>query len=651
MRTRIQTFTRVGGYLALAAVSGCTDGSQGGHAPGGAAAGANSSGGAGGTAAGGAGAANGAGAATTAGVSNGGASAGAGGVDTPGVAPSACAGPLPEEKFGLSSGTTITAPGPYIVLTGTLPRDIAGSPVSSVLVHESARGVRLDRARKLWTFFLAAPGGLFPVTAKANSGASAPELDAQVSVGNATLPSRDVADGTHTVGTWMFSWFTGDTSWECSSAWRPVGGFKSWDGSVEWARGQLLDQLDAHLDAVGLQLDTPSATGTQGYRFTNIVHVLQASRALLEEGVYPPRLFPFLDTAIIADHYQASQGSKLDLSTEAGRAYFYGHANAFYAAAKTAFGSTWETTGAARFHGLPAVATWHSAAMTGVDNAAVLDFKARFSADFGSACYFIAHPNDWRNFDAVDEITQMVGPPTHFLKTGRDVGGFPTINVEAGFWNPTSNTFYLPREGGTHFSEAWASAQAERAAARHVWIDTWNETGEGSGMFAADPLSYTAADKGPCGQFVNTHAESWAAEGRHYIDVTRTQASAWNDAPELDAEPVASDVPATLHVGERRYVTVVMRNTGDAAWHAGAQQLGLTAAAAAGDFHLAGPVDAQEDDLTQRFGGVVRGLPGVFTVLLTAPCTPGKHPLKLQVYDAKQGAFGHEFSQDIDVIP
>jgi len=29
----------------------------------------------------------------------------------------------------------------------------------------------------------------------------------------------------------MFSWFTGDTSWECNSAWRPVGGFKSWDGS------------------------------------------------------------------------------------------------------------------------------------------------------------------------------------------------------------------------------------------------------------------------------------------------------------------------------------------------------------------------------------------------------------------------------------
>ncbi len=94
-----------------------------------------------------------------------------------------------------------------------------------------------------------------------------------------------------------------------------------------------------------------------------------------------------------------------------------------------------------------------------------------------------------------------------------------------------------------------------------------------------------------------------------------------------------------------------MRNTGDATWHSGAQQLGLTAAAATSDFHLEGPVDAQQDDLTQRFGGIAHGLPGVFTVLLTAPCTPGKRALKLQVYDAQQGAFGTEFSQDIDVVP
>ena len=586
--------------------------------------------------------------------SGGGASMGGsyGGIDSPGVEPSSCAGPAPQKAFALSSAASVSTPGPYVVLSGTLPDAINGSKVTSVEVGGSTRGVRIDTARGVWSYFLAAPSGALPITVHAESGAMATALSAQVTVGAAALPERDLVPDQHTVGAWMFSWFTGDVSWQCSSAWRPVGGFKTWDGSVAWGRDQLLDQMDAHLDAVGLQLDTPTGSGDQGYRFNNIVNVVKAARQLLEEGVLPPRLFPFLDTAIISDHYQTSQGAVLDLSGDAGRAYLYGHAQAFYKAATTALGDTYGAAAIARWQGgLPAVAFWHSESMSGVDNAAVLDFKARFQADFGAACYFIGHPNNWRNFAAVDEVTQMLGPATHYQMSGHDAATFPTINLEAGFWNPISNTFYLPRVGGTNFDMAWQSAQAERSKARHVWIDTWNETGEGSGMFAGEALTYAATDTGPCSQFVNLHAESWAAEPRHYIDVTRAQASVWNDAAELDAEPLASDAPVTLHPGEQHYITVVMRNTGDSSWPTPGPQLGLSAAAAADDFHIAAPVSATGDALTQRFGGVARGLPGVFTVLVTAPCKPGAHLLALQMLDATQGAFGKEFSAQVMVQP
>ena len=178
----------------------------------------------------------------------------------------------------------------------------------------------------------------------------------------------------------MFTWFTGDASWRCSSPWQPPGGFTTWTGTAAWARDQLVDQIDAHLDAVGLQLDTPIGTGAQGFRFNNVVHVMEAARGLLEEGVLPPRLFPFLDTAIISAH----NGSFPNLATEAGRAYLYSHAQAYYKAANTALGPVYGAAGTARFKaGLPAVAFWHSQTMTGLDNAAVLDFKARFEADFG----------------------------------------------------------------------------------------------------------------------------------------------------------------------------------------------------------------------------------------------------------------------------
>ncbi|HVY25404.1 MAG TPA: hypothetical protein VHB79_02590 [Polyangiaceae bacterium] len=647
MVTKFQLARKRFGCAALTLLVGCTDGSAAQHASGGSSGGGsfNSVGGAGlGVTAGTAGATSSGGASAGSGTNGGG--GGGGGVDSPGQQPSACEAPLPAAGFALSSGDRVASPGPYVVLTGTLPPDINGSPVTSVRVAGAARGVRMDAQRKVWSYFLAGATGDLQVVASSQANVETDPLTAHVVVGDAPLPARDIADGQHTVGSWMFTWFTGDTSWECSSAWRPVGGFKSWNGSVAWAREQLLDQLDAHLDAVGLQLDTPASTGNQGYRFSNVVHVVDAARQLLEEGVAPPRLFPFLDTAIIADHY----GSMPDLASDAGRAYLYGHAQAFYKAANTSLGSIYSAAGIARFGtGVPAVGFWHSQSMTGVDNAAVLDFKARFQNDFGSSCYFIAHPNDWRNFAAVDEITQMVGPPTHYLKTGHDGAGNPTINLEAGFWNPTSNPFYIPREGGGHFDDAWVSAQAQRASARHIWIDTWNETGEGSGMFAADTLSYAATDAGPCNQFVNKHADNWATEGRHYINVVRTQAAAWNDAADLDAAPLASDAPTSMKPGERRYITVAMQNTGDVTWASAGPQLGLSAAAAADDFHVDAAAAPQSDDLSQRFGGVARGLPGVFTLLVTAPCAAGRHHLELEMIDPQHGRFGKPFSIDVNV--
>jgi len=575
-------------------------------------------------------------------------------VTTPGMDASVCATAAPPAMFALSSGAEVPTTGPYVVLTGTLPPNINGSAIAAVEVGGSNRGVRFDAARGVWSYLLAASSsGDLTITARSASGAMATPLHAHVTLpAMSAAPARDLVPGQHTVGSWMFTWFTGDTSWRCTSAWQPPAGFNTWNGTAAWARDQLLDQIDAHLDAIGLQLDTPSGTGAQGFRFNNIVHVVEAARGLLEEGVAPPRVFPFIDTAIISDHWLKAQGTTLDLSTTAGRTYLYGHVQAYYQAANTALGAAFGAAGTARWMGArPAVAFWHSVTMNGEDNAAVLDLKARFQADFGASPYFIAHPNDWRNFAAVDEITQMVGPATHYMMAGRDGSGAPTINIEAGFWNPTSNTFYLPRAGGTNFDAAWASAQAQRATARHIWIDTWNETGEGSGMFAAAPVTYAAIDKGPCNQFVNLHADTWGPDSRHYIDVTRTQASVWNDATDLDAMPLASDAPATMHPGERRFITVVMQNAGDSPWKAGGPVLGLTEASAADDFHLEAAVAAAGDALITRFGGVARGLPGVFTALITAPCTPGVHTLSMQMIDPARGAFGKTFTQSVTVAP
>src|SRR5439155_20386638 len=199
--------------------------------------------------------------------------------------------------------------------TARLPPNLSGSPGAAVLVGGSARGFRFDATRGVWSYLLAATAsGDLSVTARATSGATAGPIAVHVTLAGAPVaPARDLVAGQRMVGSWMFTWFTGDTSWGCTSAWQPPGGFAGWNGSAAWARDQLVDQIDAHLDAIGLQLDTPTGAGAQGFRFNNVVHVMEGARSLLEEGVLPPRLFPFIDTALIAGHWMQAQGSTLDL--------------------------------------------------------------------------------------------------------------------------------------------------------------------------------------------------------------------------------------------------------------------------------------------------------------------------------------------------
>src|SRR5258708_7078689 len=129
-------------------LSSCTNGSsQGSLGPsGGASSGSSGDSSGSGVTGGGGGAVSAGGAAGGSATAGGG---GTGGVVSPGVQPSDCATPAPDQVFGLSSGSTISVPGPYVVLSGTLPPNINGSPVSSVEVKGSTRGVRMDAEHKL----------------------------------------------------------------------------------------------------------------------------------------------------------------------------------------------------------------------------------------------------------------------------------------------------------------------------------------------------------------------------------------------------------------------------------------------------------------------------------------------------------------------
>jgi hypothetical protein len=433
----------------------------------------------------------------------------------------------------------------------------------------------------------------------------------------------------------------------CLAPWHPLGGFEAWDGSVTWARDQLLEQMDAGIDLVGVALDSTGAQDSDD-RFERAVNLLRAAAELSEEGIRVPRLFPLLDTERIASRL----GVPLDLETNAGRASFYAHAAAFYEAAEATADPRMLRSMLAHIDGRPAVALGPLGEATGADEAAILDFKARFAADFGSDCYLIADSESWQAPGSVDETTAVLHSKEHYAENGRHPAeGAVTATLTPGYWDPTGDPFYLARDEGAAYALAWQTLIDQGSAPRHVWINTWNDVAHGSGIVASTPTRYAASDTGSCASFVNTHQDAWGSDARQYIDVTRERGREFTYKPGLGADPVAADVPVRMRPGERRYVTVAMRNTGTELWTADHHKLGVTFSAAVRDFHLDDLGAFQTDPMVERYGGIAPGMTGVFTVLLTAPCTQGTQLIAFEIYDSRYGGFGSQFQLEISVEP
>jgi hypothetical protein len=567
-----------------------------------------------------------------------------------------CYAPVPSRELAVltGGGGPLSFDGAaFVVLTGTFPADVGGMPVEAVRVAGSGRNVHVDGAAGVWTWmrYLADTDTDIAVEAVDAGGSVLASTSVRVSAGAAAPLPDDFRfyPADHVVGSWMFTWFTGDPGWACSSPWAPPETFALWNGSPEWARKQMLDQMDANIDVIGLQMDWKDETTARAYRWVNVRNAIEAARLLLEDGMQPPRIFPLVDTAIIASFFEEDNARTMNLGNASDLDFFYGHMQAFYTAMRGMMGVPFTPIAGAEMGGKPFVGLWHSVTIDGESNGVVAALKGRFLADFGVEPHFVAHPNDWSALSGIDEITLMFGPPQHFFAGGRDVNGGETINIEAGFWNPVSNTFYLPRQGGVNFLAAWEQALARRADVEHLYIDSWNETGEGSGIFEAQPVSYTAADTGPCGTFVNLHDDSWGDGARFYIDTVSQNAALWNDAAELDGVVVASDLPAAMGPGERRWVSVVVRNQGDTPWEDD------------GTFTF-GPLDGTSEWLVdpqpvalgtaelQHVGRVPRGAVTAFRFLLGAPCGAGAAPLSFQM--ARSGEpFGEIFTVEILVVP
>src|SRR6266404_2677567 len=349
------------------------------------------------------------------------------------------------------------------------------------------------------------------------------------------------ASTNHYVAASVFVWFT-STGGQLSGPWRPLEGRTNWTGQTNWWQGQIKQMMMANIDVLYVHLyNDPNTDQIR-------VNLFKALNQLREQGYDTPKIAPFLDPMIT--WYQQPL---VDLATTSGKDTFVGQYirlfNEYYSVNTDAYADDY----LARQAGKPILDTWHvKFNCTNLTALTRADVSNRLVSAFGAA-----HPCFTNGFVMV---TTALNPPTlsfadeqvpQFEITAYDYpvtyNSIGSAQLKGGYWdqnirNPGS---FLPRAGGVNFSNAWN--QVNRTTTQRVYLESWNEYDEGSGLYAGTNLPPYIAPANTSG---NTDVWSTTGDPFEYIKTTARGAGRFNDSPFQSAKILWHNIPGKMDPGE-----------------------------------------------------------------------------------------------------
>jgi hypothetical protein len=452
------------------------------------------------------------------------------------------------------------------------------------------------------------------------------------------------------VSTAVFHWFTSNGG-QLSGPWQPVGGRASWTGTPQFWQDQVKQMMDANIDVINVHL-IPSMEQQR-------INLFQALHDLRVQGYDVPRVVPFLDPVITGNlGWNGNPNVPIDLATPAGKDAFVNQYIRFYRQYYSVNPDAYADSYIAQMNGAPILDTWHTFLTT--QNSGSLtrqDVQSRLAAALGAAHPIFNH--------GIYMETTALNPPilsfadekipqfeiTSYYAYQANANGRNTVQIKGGYWDQNIRTpgSFLPRDGGTHYADAWNQV-LRNAVPNHikqVYVESWNEYDEGSGIYAANPGP-------PHLQNGNPNTDTWSRTNNpfEYINTTADGARQFNDTPDRDARILWSDFPASMLPGQSVTAHVLVRNEGDLKWseaqHFRFGEMELK------DPALFGPARYFLDDTANEiptFGGIFRGRPVLFDVQLTAPQTPGTYLTHWGMLQEGVAWFGQELDVPITVVP
>ena len=460
-------------------------------------------------------------------------------------------------------------------------------------------------------------------------------------------PDHSFSLNEHIVSASLFHWYTPKAG-QLSGPWLPREGRPSWTGSSEWWKSQVKQIMLANIDVLNVIL-------IPEYELQRI-NLFRALYELRMDGYDVPKVVPFLDPiitwGILTTKYDLSQQINKDKIINAYKRFF-----------KQYFFVNTDDN-ADDYIGIidnkVVLDVWHlDRTFDNISSFTRSDIEDALSAEFGAQ-----HPI-FNN--GVHQITTKTGTTFSFADekvaqfevndyaNETYYNGIRSYQLKGGYWdqNVRAPGSILKRDSGVNYSNVWTT-YPDPATVQRVYIESWNEYDEGSGIFAANPTQiYRIAS--------NTSTDDWSAieNPLEYIETTFRGVKNFKSSEFLtkNSKILWHNLPTSMSISEVKHCTVIVRNEGFDLWSS-TNVINVPNAYYFGehdtDSQDFGPRRYSFDNLDEEsdlYLGIFKGRPIVFDVTLYAPGISGTFETHWQMLQESVAWFGEEITNTITVIP
>ncbi len=234
--------------------------------------------------------------------------------------------------------------------------------------------------------------------------------------------------------------------------------------NVDWHEQQLEDMMAAGIDvAIPVYWGEPSTNA--GWSNQGLPPLVAARKRLVAAGKSPPAIGLFYDTSTLRHN---ARGYHVDLTTPAGRLWFYGTIRNFF--------SLVPPEHRALIEGKPLVFLYASAFAKHVDAKLFPELRKMFRRDFGTDLFLVKMRGWPGEADSVYQWGGALNP--QILQTAAIGPGYDHSAV------PGRTPLVRRRMGGRFYQYAWEKLLAIAPPQRPwlVHLETWNELHEGTDL-------------------------------------------------------------------------------------------------------------------------------------------------------------------------